>query len=92
LILTELEKARLALELLATPDGAEIVLRYRGEELRRPDYFQTLYGGRGEVRAVKDGRVATVVAFSGTRMRPFGDKPATKFAAAFVEAYRRGNR
>jgi hypothetical protein len=33
-----------------------------------------------------------VVAYSGTRLRAFGDKPATKFAAAFVEVYREGNR
>ncbi|HKH74788.1 MAG TPA: hypothetical protein VKA59_25690 [Vicinamibacterales bacterium] len=42
--------------------------------------------------AIENGRARTVVAYSGTRLRAFGDKPATKFAAAFVEVYRDGNR
>ena len=92
LIVAELEKAHLDVELLPAADGAQIVLRFQGAEFHRPNYFQTLHGGRGEVNAIQDGQPRTVVAFSGTRMRAFGDKPATKFAAAFVEAYREGNR
>ena len=42
--------------------------------------------------AIENGRARMVVAYSGTRLRAFGDKPATKFAAAFVEVYREGNR
>jgi hypothetical protein len=92
LILAELEKAHLDFELLPTPEGAQIVLRFRGEKFNRPNYVQTLHGGRGEVNAIQDSRPLTIVAFSGTRLRAFGDKPATKFAAAFIEAYRVGNR
>jgi hypothetical protein len=68
------------------------VLRFRGEKTSRPNYIQAVYGGRGEVIAVENGRARMVVAYSGTRLRAFGDKPATKFAAAFVEVYREGNR
>jgi hypothetical protein len=92
LIVAELEKAHLDVELLPVPEGAEIVLRFRGEEFGRPGYLQMLHGGRGEVNAIHDGRPRTVVAFSGTRTAAFGAKPATKFAAAFIEAYRDGNR
>jgi len=92
LIVAELGKVPLDFELLPSPEGAQIVLRFRGEEFNRPGYLQTLYGGRGEVHAIQDGRPRTIIAFSGTRMRAFGDKPATKFAAAFIEAYQEGNR
>jgi len=92
LIVAELDKAHLGLELLPVPEGAQIVLRFRGEEFNRPDFIQTLHGGRGEVNAIQDGRPRTIVAFSGTRMRAFGAKPATKFANAFIEAYHNGNR
>ncbi|MEQ1897622.1 MAG: hypothetical protein ABL971_09595 [Vicinamibacterales bacterium] len=98
LIVAELDKAHLNLELLSAPEGAEavpvgteIVLRFRGEEIRRPGYLQTLFGGRGEVLALRDGGIRTVVAYSGTRLRGIGAKPATAFAAAFVVAYREGN-
>ncbi len=92
LIVAELDKAHLDLELLPVPEGAQIVLRFRGEEFSRPEYFQMLQGGRGEVNVIQDGRARTVVTFSGTRTRAFGAKPAAKFAAAFIEAYRSGNR
>ena len=92
LIVAELDKAHLGLELLPVPEGAQIVLRFRGEEFYRPDFIQTLHGGRGEVNVIQDGRPRTVVAFAGTRMRAFGAKPATKFATAFIEAYQNGNR
>jgi len=92
LIVAEINKAHLGLELLPGAEGAQIVLRFRGEEISRPDYIQTLHGGRGEVNAIQNGRARTVVAFSGTRLRAFGAKPATKFATAFIEAYQNGNR
>ena len=92
LIVAELDKTHLGLELLPALEGAQIVLRFRGEEFSRPNFIQRLHGGRGEVNVIQDGRPRTVVAFSGTRMRAFGDKPATKFAAAFIEAYQEGNR
>jgi hypothetical protein len=90
LIVAELDKAHLGLELLPVPEGAQIVLRFRGEEFHRHNVIQTLHGGRGEVIAIQDGHPRTVVAFSGTRMRAFGAKPATKFATAFIAAYQMG--
>ena len=92
LIVAELDKAHLGLELLPEPGGAQIVLRFRGEEFSRPNIIQALHGGRGEVNAIQDGRARTVVAFSGTRTKAWGAKPATKFATAFIEAYQNGNR
>ena len=92
LIVAELDKAHLGLELLPVPEGSQIVLRFRGEEFSRPNIIQRLHGGRGEVTVMQDGRPRTVVAFTGTRLRAFGAKPATKFATAFIEAYQNGNR
>jgi len=92
LIVAELDKAHLGLELLPVPEGAQIVLRFRGEEFSRPNVLQALHGGRGEVNAIQDGRARTVVAFSATRTKAWGAKPATKFATTFIEAYQSGNR
>ena len=92
MIRSEIEKAGLGLKVLPTPDGAEVILRFSGQEFRRPDYLQALHGGRGEAVIERDGRSRTVFVFSGTRMRAFGDKPATKFGTAFVAAYRDANR
>lgn len=92
LIVAEIAKGQLGLELLPGIEGAEVVLRFHGEEFRVPDHLQAFHGGRGEALVVREGRFRPVVVFTGTRMRPWGDKPATKFAAAFVEAYRQANR
>ena len=92
LISAAIESAALSLQLLPDSEGAEIVLRFRGGEFHRPGYLQTLHGGRGEAFVVREGQLRPVVVFAGTRMRAWGDKPATKFAAAFVEAYREANR
>ena len=91
MIMLEIEKVGLGLKVVPSPDGADVILRFRGREFRSPDYLQALHGGRGEAVIVRDGRSRTVVVFSGTRMRAFGDKPATKFGAAFVAAYREAN-
>jgi len=91
LIVAEIERAGLGLEVLSGLESAEVVLRFRGEEFHRPGYLQTLYGGRGEAIVLRKGGPRVVVVVTSTRMRPWGDKPATKFGAAFADAYRRAN-
>lgn len=91
MIVSEIEKARLGLEVMVAPEQAEVVLRFRGAEFRRPDFLQALHGGRGEAFLLRDGRLRAVMVFAGTRTGAWGAKPATKFAAAFVQAYRKAN-
>lgn len=91
MIVLEIEKAQLGLEVLPGPEGAEVILRFRGEEFRSPEYLQTLHGGRGEALVARGGRLRAAMVFRGTRTGAWGDKPATKFGAAFVKAYRQAN-
>ena len=91
-MLEALGKARLNVAFAANAEAAEVVLSFRGEGFRWPDHLQTLYGGRGTVRVVRGGQPRTVVSYSGTRLRPFGAKPAEKFIEEFVKAFRSANR
>lgn len=91
-LVSEIEKSGLAVDMVPTAEDAEVVLRFYGEELHRPDYHYALHGGRGEVCVKRDGRFRPVLQFAGTRTVPWGAKPAAKFGAAFVEAYREANR
>ena len=91
LIVSEIEKCQLHLEMLTATDGAEIVLRFYGDEIRSPEAFQAFHGGRGEVFVARDGRLRPVMAFAGTRTGAWGAKPASKFGEAFCESYRQAN-
>lgn len=89
LIVSEIEKQPLGLQLLPQAEGAEVILKFRtGRSHLRP-----VHAGRGEVYIARDGRLRAVIVFANRLTGAlFGrDKPATTFGRTFVEAYQQAN-
>lgn len=88
-ILAELEQANLGLEVVADPEGADMVLSFDSAHSISPDC--PCEGGRGEVSIVRDARRRVVLLFTGSKKGVWGKNPATGFGKAFADAYKSAN-
>jgi hypothetical protein len=89
LIHTEIEKASPNLEMLASPEGAQIVLKFDSASSVHPEC--PCRGGRGEVLVVDGTRQRVVLVFTGAKKGVWGKKPELGFVAAFAEAVNKAN-
>jgi hypothetical protein len=90
LILAELEKEKLDIEVLGDSDGAEIILRFDGKESQNPE-CPLCEGGRGEASVRRGTHQRVVFVFSARRTGIGQQKPATKFGRAFVSQFKNAN-
>lgn len=106
-IIKELDKAKLGLVILDSPDEAEILLVFSaGSETALSTTTSPVYGtksnrtvvhqskmqsGQGFVALPRNGRARVLISFEDTEKTIWEKKPATNFAKTFIKAYKKAN-
>ena len=91
-IVSEIERARLDLELLAERDRAEIVLHFCGSsEIPSPYRFTPARSASGGIYIVRGSQLSLVLGFHDQEETLWEGDPARNFRAGLVRAYREAN-
>jgi hypothetical protein len=89
LILAELQKANLGLEMLPDAQGAEVIVAYHS--VQSFDSRCPCEGGRGEVTVVRGAGRRVVLVFADRKMGIWGKRPSISFGRALAEAITSAN-
>ena len=91
-IVSEIERARLDLELLAERDRAEIVLHFCGSSgIPSPYRFTPARSASGGIYIVRGSQLSLVLGFHDREETLWEGDPARNFRAGLVRAYREAN-
>lgn len=111
-IIENLEKAKLGVEILDSPEDAEIVMVFASEKSERLVGINTIYNrsetfgsasttaqrieliagaGRVFVRSKDGTKARLILSLQNSQQSKLEKRPSTKFANAFIKAYREAN-
>lgn len=97
-LIKEIEKAKLIIEVLSSPDNAECIILFRNTMINEPWFSGSsaiVEKSKGEAMIIIPGnnqkKPRLLFTFTETKDSWFEDKPIDKFVKLFVKAYREAN-